>query len=95
MRLRERPLLAVQGSTESDRDACGHAVNPRYRSYRNGLPIVPYEWRTRVYPWAVAAIAAAEARYGPPRPACGTCHAPLTHNGGYYHCARCRRGGLA
>lgn len=33
---------------------------------RNGLPIVPYAWRARSYPWAQRALAAAIARYGNP-----------------------------
>ena len=33
---------------------------------RNGLPVAPYRWRARTYPWAQRALAAAIARYGTP-----------------------------
>jgi hypothetical protein len=33
---------------------------------RNGLPIVPYAYRARTYPWAQRALAAAEAAHGAP-----------------------------
>jgi hypothetical protein len=39
-----------------------------YRPTRNGLPVVPrYQYQARTYPWAQAALAAAEAEHGAPR----------------------------
>jgi hypothetical protein len=38
-----------------------------YRPTRNGLPVVPgYQYQARTYPWAQAALAAAEAEHGRP-----------------------------
>ena len=33
---------------------------------RNGLPVVPYAYKARTYPWAQRALAAAIARHGTP-----------------------------
>jgi hypothetical protein len=41
-----------------------YAVAPA--AARNGLPVVPYAWRARTYPWAQRTLADAIARYGAP-----------------------------
>jgi hypothetical protein len=44
---------------------------------RNGLPIVPYAYQARTYPWAQRALASAEAAYGTPDDAPDWDEAPL------------------
>ena len=97
MEVRER-LAVTPGSTEIETTPGGTRSAARFRAYRNRLPIVPYEYRARAYPWAQAAIAAAEARHGPPRPVCATCLGPVARaRNGFYscrgQCATAARGG--
>lgn len=76
----------------------GGTLIPDPREKRNNMPDVPlYQWRARVYPWALRAIAAAEAVHGAPQPTC-RCGAPLSeyrsrNPGG--QCETCEPGGPA
>jgi hypothetical protein len=61
-----------------------------YRARRNGLPPSrPYVFGAPRAPWAVRAIAEAEAQYGKPVPVCGGCGTRLVFNGGHGHCPQC------
>jgi hypothetical protein len=44
---------------------------------------VPYQWRARTYPGAVAAIEQAEAEHGPPVPTCLHCGGRMRFGRGY------------
>ncbi len=59
---------------------------------RNGLaPTRPYAWRAPRPAWMLAALAAAEAEHGPPRPTC-LCGTVLGfHRGAYATCPACGR----
>jgi hypothetical protein len=65
----------------------GFATEPG--GYRNGLAEVPYAYRARTYPWALRALAAAEAEHGQPVPVCGRCGTRLACRGGYGRCVAC------
>ena len=83
--LRQGRLTASAVTTERPGDRRG----PIMRTFRNGLAEVPYAYRARSYPWAVKALAAAEAQHGKPVPVCGACGARLTYNGGHGRCPAC------
>lgn len=87
----EPRLAPVPVAAAITTDYGGHGVAVRQRGTRNGLPLtVPYAYRARRYPWAQRANAAAEARYGKPRPVC-VCGAPLRHEQAAFggRCERC------
>jgi len=67
----------------------GDRRGPVVRTFRNGLAEVPCAYRARSYPWAVKALAAAEAQHGKPVPVCGVCGGRLTYNGDYGRCPAC------
>lgn len=53
-------------------------IRPYRTGTTNGRPETPaYQWRARTYPWARAALAAAEAVHGQPYPVCQFGH-PMT-----------------
>lgn len=59
---------AVQAQRERDGadPYSSKASDPAPAAARNGLPIVPYRWRERSYPWASAQLRRAEEQYGTP-----------------------------
>ena len=58
---------AAQRAETADRKGWeAGAKTPDTRELRNGLQIVPYQWRARRYTWAVRVLARAEAAWGRP-----------------------------
>ena len=87
--LRETRALAAAATVQEERTEAGKIYGRYLRGYRNGLPLVPYEREARTYPWALKAIAAAEAEHGEPFPVC-LCGARLVYvNGGHGRCPAC------
>jgi hypothetical protein len=83
--LRQERLTASLVTTERPADGRRAIM----RGFRNGLAGIPYEYRARAYPWALRAIAAAEAEHGKPVPVCGTCGSRLVYSGSWGRCVEC------
>jgi hypothetical protein len=58
--------LAANARAKAGGSGQALTATPDYGGRRNGLPLVPYRYQARRYPWAQRVLATAEARFGTP-----------------------------